>query len=116
MHVDHAVSDAMEPLLHEISKRELEMSEPSDSNKRLEELRVAQEDVEKCMSVEELTVEYQRELWWCHYYEYDNDEGDADEEDVVVVKFSLGDPESSTGGMSLLPLELALVFPLKRKG
>ena len=51
-------------------------------------------------------VEYQRKLWWRHYYEYYNDEGNAndegnhEDEHVAVVEFSLGDAKSSTGGMS----------------
>ncbi len=40
--------------------------------RREEELRVAEVEVEKSLSVEESAVEYQRELWRSHYYEYYN--------------------------------------------
>ncbi|KAI4972297.1 hypothetical protein ZWY2020_003222 [Hordeum vulgare] len=100
MHVDYVVAKAMEPLPHEISEQNLEMQEPSESDGHLEELRMAREEVEKRLSVEESTVEYQHELWRCHYYEYYNDEDNVDGEDVAMVEFSLGDVESSTRGMS----------------
>ncbi|KAI4972839.1 hypothetical protein ZWY2020_003764 [Hordeum vulgare] len=106
MHVDNAASEDMEPLPHEISEQELEMREPSESVERWEELCMAQEEVEKRLSVEELVVLYQCELWRRHYYKYYNHEGDADDEgnaedeDIDAVEFSLGDAESSTGGMS----------------
>ena len=48
-----------------------------------EELRVVEVEVEKSLSIEELAVEYQRELWRSHYYEYYNLEGDAEDEDAV---------------------------------
>ena len=84
----------------------MEMRELSESAECWEELRVAQEEVEKCLSIEESAVEYQRELWRRHYYEYYEDEGDTDDEDnvedehVAAVEVSLGDAESSIGGMS----------------
>ena len=62
MNADDAAAEAMEPFPHEISERELEMWEPSESANCWEELRVAQEEVEKRLSIEELAVEYQREL------------------------------------------------------
>ena len=49
--------------------------------RREEELRVAEEEVEKSMSIEESVMEYQRELWRSHYYEYYNLEGGAEDED-----------------------------------
>jgi hypothetical protein len=45
-------------------------------------------------------VEYQRELWRRHYYEYYNLEGGAEDEDDDTVDFSLRDAESTSGGMS----------------
>ncbi|KAE8785910.1 DNA-directed RNA polymerase II subunit RPB1 [Hordeum vulgare] len=100
MHADHAAAQAMEPLPHEISERDLEMRELYESNECLEELRLAQVEVEKFLSDKESVMEYQRELSQRHYYEYHNDEGDADSEDAAIVKFSLGDAESSSGEMS----------------
>ena len=47
-------------------------------------------EVEKSLSVEESAVEYQRELWRNHYYEYYNLEGGAEDEDEDVVDFSRG--------------------------
>ena len=49
--------------------------------RREEELRVAEVEVEKSLSVEESVVEYQRELWRSHYYEYYNLECGAQYED-----------------------------------
>ena len=49
--------------------------------RREEELRVAEVEVEKSLSVEESAMEYQRELWRSHYYEYYNLEGSAEDED-----------------------------------
>ena len=91
---------AMEHLLpHEIAERELEMQEAAEiEERREEELRVAKVEVEKSLSVEESAVEYQRELWRIHYYEYYNLEGGAEDEDAV--DFSRGDAESTNGGMS----------------
>ena len=63
-----------------------------------EELRVAEVEVEKSLSVEESAVEYQHELWHGHYYEYYNLEGGAEDEDAV--DFSRGDAESTNIGMS----------------
>ncbi|KAI4987719.1 hypothetical protein ZWY2020_028477 [Hordeum vulgare] len=100
MHVDEAEAEAMEPLPHEIFERELEMQEPSESDKLLEELRGAREEAVKCLSVEESAMRYQRELWRCHYYEYYNYEGNTNGEDVGVVEFILGDMKSSTSGIS----------------
>ena len=65
---------------------------------REEELRVAEVEVEKSLSVEESAVEYQHELWRSHYYEYYNLEGGAEDEDAV--DFSRGDAEPTNGGMS----------------
>ena len=42
---------------------------------------MAKVEVEKSLSVEESAVEYQRELWRSHYYEYYNLEGGAEDED-----------------------------------
>ena len=61
-------------------------------------MRVVQVEVEKSLSIEESAVEYQRELWRSHYYEYYNLEGGAEDEDAV--DFSRGDAESTNGGMS----------------
>ncbi|KAE8772116.1 DNA-directed RNA polymerase II subunit RPB1 [Hordeum vulgare] len=58
MHAEHAAPEAIELLPHEICKRELEMKEPSENNERLEELRMAQEEVEKRLAIEESAVEY----------------------------------------------------------
>ena len=67
-------------------------------------MRVAEVEVEKSLSIEESAVEYQRELWRIHYYEYYNLEGGAEDEDededADVVDFSRGDAESTNGGMS----------------
>ena len=98
------VAVAMERLLpHEIAERELEMQEAVEiEERREEELRVAEVEVEKSLSVEESAVEYQRELWPSHYYEYYNLEGGAEDEDEDkdTVDFSRGDAESTNGGMS----------------
>ena len=55
---------AMEHLLpHEVVERELEMQEVAEIEEcREEDLRVAEVEVEKSLAVEELAVEYQREL------------------------------------------------------
>jgi hypothetical protein len=81
---------AMEHLLpHEITEWELEMQEAAEiEERREEELRVAEVEVEKSLSIEESAVEYQRELWRSHYYEYYNLEGGAEDEDAV--NFSRG--------------------------
>ena len=70
--------------------------------RREEELRVAEVEVVKCLSIEEWAVEYQHELWRSHYYDYYNLEGGAEDEDVDkdAVDFSRGDAESTNGGMS----------------
>ena len=86
-------------------KRELEMQEAAEIKERREkELRAAHVEVEKSLSVEESAVEYQRELWRRHYYEYYNLEGGAEDEDEDedddAVDFSRGDAESTNGGMS----------------
>ena len=60
---------------------------------------MAEVGVEKSLSVEESAVEYQRELWRSHYYEYYNLEGGAEDEDTV--DFNRGEAESTNGGMSL---------------
>ena len=57
---------------------------------REEELHVAEVEVEKSLSIEESTVEYQRELWRSHYYEYYNLEGGTEDEDEDAVDFSRG--------------------------
>ena len=90
----------MEHLLpHEVAERELEMQEAAEIEElREEELRVAEVEVEKSLSIEESAVEYQRELWHSHYYEYYNLQGGAEDEDAV--DFSRGDAESTNGGMS----------------
>ena len=65
---------------------------------------MAEVEVEKSLSVEESAVEYQRELWRSHYYEYYNLGGGAEDkdkdEDEDAVDFSRGDAESTNGGMS----------------
>ena len=75
----------MEHLLpHEVAERELEMQEAAEIEEhREEELRVAEVEVEKILSIEESAVEYQRELWRSHYYEYYNLEGSVEDEDAV---------------------------------
>ena len=90
----------MEHLLpHDVAERELEMQEAAEiEERREEELRVAEVEVEKSLSIEESAVEYQRELWRSHYYEYYNLEGGAEDEDEDVVDFSRGDAESTNGG------------------
>ena len=67
----------MEHMLpHEVVERELEMQEAAEiEERREEELRVAKVEVEKSLSIEEHAVEYQRERWRSHYYEYYNLEG-----------------------------------------
>ena len=84
----------MEHLLpHEITERELEMQEAAEiEERREEELRMAEVEVEKSLSVKELAVEYQRELWRSHNYEYYNLEGGAEDEDEDqdAVDFSWG--------------------------
>ena len=84
-------------LPHEVAERELEMQEGAEIEEhREEELRVDEVEVEKSLSVEESAVEYQRELWRSHYYEYYNLEGGAEDEDEDAVDFSRGDTESTT--------------------
>ena len=56
--------------------------------------------MEKSLYVKDLAVEYQRELWRSHYYEYYNLEGGDEDEDEDAVDFSRGDAESTNGGMS----------------
>ena len=93
---------AMEHLLpHEVTERELEMQEAAEIEEhREEELRVAEVEVEKSLSVEESAVEYQPELWRGHYYEYYNLEGGAEDEDEDAVDSSRGYAESTNGCMS----------------
>lgn len=76
---------AMEHLLpHEVAEWELEMQEAAEIKERQkEELRMAEVEVEKSLSVEESAVEYQCEIWRSHYYEYYNLEGGAEDEDAV---------------------------------
>ena len=92
----------MEHLLpHEIAERELEMQEAAEiEERREEELRVAEDKVEKSLSIEESAVEYQRKLWRSHYYEYYNLKGGAEDENEDAIDFSRGDAESTNGGMS----------------
>ena len=92
----------MERLLPpEVTERELEMQEAAEIEEhREEELRVAEVEVEKSLSVEESAVEYHSELWRSHYYEYYNLEGGAEDDDEDAVEFSRGDAESTNGGMS----------------
>ncbi|KAI4973451.1 hypothetical protein ZWY2020_035712 [Hordeum vulgare] len=66
-----------------------------------------EEEVEKCKSIKEFVVEYQQELCGRHYYQYYNDEDDADGKDAIVVEFSLGDTESTSDGM--LPGQVAVI-------
>ncbi|XP_073365839.1 uncharacterized protein [Aegilops tauschii subsp. strangulata] len=101
------VTVAMEHLLpHEIVEREPKMQEAEEiEERREEELRVAEVEVEKSPFIEELAVEYQRELWRSHYYEYYNLKGGAEDEDEDAVDFSRGDAESTNGGMSLIHLQ-----------
>ena len=88
-------------LPHEVAQRELEMQEAMEIEERWEEeLRMAEVEVEKSLSIEESAVEYQRELWRIHYYEYYNLEGGPEDEDEDAVDFSSGDAESTNGGMS----------------
>ena len=63
-----------------------------------EELRMAEVEVEKSLSVEESVADYHCELWCSHYYEYYNLKGRVEDEDAV--DFSRGDAESTNGGMS----------------
>ena len=92
---------AMEHLLpHEIAERELEMQEEAEIEERWEELRMADVEVEKSLSVKESAMEYQHELWSSHYYEYYNLKGSAEDEDEDTVDFSRGDAESTNGSMS----------------
>ena len=51
---------------------------------------MANVEVEKSLSIKESAVEYQRELWRSHYYEYYNLEGGAEDEDEDAVDFSRG--------------------------
>ena len=51
---------------------------------------MAEVEVEKSLSIEESAMEYQRELWRSHYYEYYNLEGGAEDEDEDAVDFSRG--------------------------
>ena len=62
-------------------------------------MRVAEVEVEKSLSIEESAVEYYRELWRNHYYEYYNVEGGANDKDKDTLDFSRGDGESTNGGM-----------------
>ena len=61
---------------------------------------MAEVEVEKSLSVEEPTMEYQRELWRSHYYEFYNLEGGVEDEDEDAVDFSRGDAESTNDDMS----------------
>lgn len=83
---------AMEHLLpHEVAKWEMEMQEAAEiEERREEELRVAQVEEEKSLSVEESAVEYQCELWRSQYYEYYNLEDGAEDKDEDAINFSRG--------------------------
>ena len=83
---------AMDHLLpHEVAERELEMQEAAEiEERREEEVRVVEVEVEKTLSVEESAVEYEHELWRNHYYEYYNLEGGAEDEDEDAIDFSRG--------------------------
>ena len=59
-----------------------------------EELRVAEVEVEKSLSVEESVVEYQCELWRSHYYEYYNLEGSVEDEDAVDFSRGMRSPRT----------------------
>ena len=61
---------------------------------------MAEVEVEKSLSVEASTVEYQCKLWRSHYYEYYNLEGGCEDKDEDAVDFSRGDAESTNGGTS----------------
>ena len=77
------------------------MQEAAEIEERREEdLRVAEVEVEKSLSVEESAVEYQRELLCGHYYEYYNLEGGTEDEDEDAVDISMGDAASTNGGTS----------------
>ncbi|KAE8786248.1 DNA-directed RNA polymerase II subunit RPB1 [Hordeum vulgare] len=95
----------MEHLLpHEIAERELEIQEGTKiKERREEELRVVEDEVENTLSVEESVVEYQRKLWCSHYYEYYNLEGGANDEDKDndSINFRTWDVQSCNGGISL---------------
>ena len=83
-------------LPHEVVERELEMQEAAEIEEhREEELRVAHVEVEKSLSVEESAVEYQRELWRSHYYEYYNLEGGAKDEDAVDFNRGMWSPPTA---------------------
>ncbi|KAE8779986.1 DNA-directed RNA polymerase II subunit RPB1 [Hordeum vulgare] len=94
----------MEHLLpHEIVERELEMHEATEIKEcREEDLRVAEDEVEKSLFVNESAMEYQRELWRSHYYDYYNLEGGVEDEDKDdnADDFSRGDAQSTNCGMS----------------
>ncbi|KAE8798911.1 hypothetical protein D1007_25754 [Hordeum vulgare] len=51
MHADDAAVEDMELLPHEIAERELEMLQLSESNAHREELCMAHEEIEKCVSI-----------------------------------------------------------------
>ncbi|KAI4966536.1 hypothetical protein ZWY2020_040564 [Hordeum vulgare] len=95
--------EAMEHLLpHEIVERELEMQEAAEIEEcQEEELRMAEDEVEKSISIEESAVEYQRKLSCSHYYEYYNLEGGVEDEDDDdgVVDFSRGEALFTNGDM-----------------
>ena len=93
---------AMEHLLpHEFAERELEMQEAAEiEERREEELGMVEVGVDKSLSVEESAVEYQRELWRNHYYEYYNLEVGAEDKDKDAVDFSRGDAEFTNSGIS----------------
>ena len=77
------------------------MQEAAEIEERREkEMRMADVEVEKSLSVKESAEEYQAELWRNHYYEYYDLEGGAEDEDEDAVDFSRGDAESTNGGIS----------------
>ncbi|KAI4974859.1 hypothetical protein ZWY2020_048466 [Hordeum vulgare] len=67
-----------------------------------DELRMAEDEVEKSLSVEQSAVEDQRKLLRSHYYDYYYLVGSAEDEyeDGDAVNFSRGDVQSTNDGMS----------------
>ena len=59
---------------------------------------MAEFEVEKILSVEESVVEYQRELWRSHYYEYYNLKGGVEDEDAVDFSRGMRSPAKAACG------------------
>lgn len=79
-----------------IKQHEMEKAEEIDEC-QAKELRVAQEEEELRRSIEDLAVEYQRELWCRHYFEhYDNVVLDDDDDELSLghTEFAAGDTTS----------------------